>query len=279
LAKRKRRDQQHLRQESTRRKSYSVGSTAPNEVYKPGFPMSMFGNVKIFAAIGVVIVAIFIVTAIWTNPGRQNASAPDFTPTPTGSATATASTTASPSATPLTFTAAEDVVEEATNDYTATVKTSKGDFTIRLFATEAPNTVNNFVFLAEKGYFNNITFHRVANGFVIQSGDPQGGRGPGPGYTTNDETSEIRNTRGTIAMAKAGTNKFFGSQWFINLKDNPGLDFDGGASNQFYPFGEVTSGMDVVDAIGAVTVETPPDGKPVEDITISTVEITETPKS
>jgi cyclophilin family peptidyl-prolyl cis-trans isomerase len=86
------------------------------------------------------------------------------------------------------------------------------------------------------------------------------------------------NKRGTLAMAKAGTNKFFGSQWFVNLKDNPGLDFDGGAPNQFYPFGEVTSGMDVVDAIGKVQVETPPDGRPVDDVTITTIEITETPK-
>ncbi len=277
MAKRKRREQQHLRQESSRRKSYTVGSTAPNEVYKPGFPMNMFGNVKIFAGIGVVIVGIFIVTAIWTNPGRNHA-APDTTPTATTSATETSSETVSPSATPLTFTAAEDVIDETANDYTATVKTSMGDFTITLYAEEAANTVNSFVFLAQQGYFDNITFHRVANGFVIQSGDPTGTGSGGPGYTTNHEPNERRNTRGMISMAKTTGATSFGSQWFVNLKDNPGLDFDSGGQSLFYPFGEVTSGMDVVDAIGQVQVETPPDGKPVEDVTITTIEITETPK-
>jgi hypothetical protein len=149
LAKRKRREQQHLRQESTRRKSYSVGSTAPHEVYRPGFPMNMFGNVKIFAGIGVVIVAIFIVTAIWTNPAARTPRARHYA-TATASASETASATVSPSATPLTFTAAEDVIDETANDYTATVKTNKGDFSIKLYADQAPNTVNSFVFLAKQ---------------------------------------------------------------------------------------------------------------------------------
>ncbi|MEX1102630.1 MAG: peptidylprolyl isomerase, partial [Dehalococcoidia bacterium] len=216
------------------------------------------------------------------NPGRQNATAPDFTPTATGSPTqsATASTTASPSATPLTFAAAEDVIDETVNNYTATVKTNKGDFTITLFADQAPNTVNSFVFLAQKGYFDGVLIHRAIKDFVIQGGDPTGtGSGPGPGYTTNDETSELRNTRATVSMAKAGSSKFFGSQFFVNLKHNEGLDFDGDGSNQFYPFGEVTSGMNVVDDIAAVPVNNPRDGRPIEDVTITTIEITETPKS
>jgi cyclophilin family peptidyl-prolyl cis-trans isomerase len=234
--------------------------------------------VKIFAGIGVVVAAILVVTAVWTTAGSNNASAPDFTPTATASATETASTTATPSATPLSFTAAEDVIDETANDYTATIKTSKGDFTIRLFAAEAPNTVNSFVFLAKEGFFNNVKFHRVLQNFVIQTGDPTGTGSGGPGYDTNDEPSERRNTRGTISMAKAGANKFFGSQWFVNLKDNPTLDFDSGSQNVFYPFAEVTSGMDVVEAIAAVPVNNPQQGVPLEDVTITTIEITETPK-
>jgi cyclophilin family peptidyl-prolyl cis-trans isomerase len=179
----------------------------------------------------------------------------------------------------MTFSAAEDVIDETVNDYTATVKTNKGDFTIRLFAEDSPNTVNSFVFLAKEGYFNGITFHRVLQNFVIQTGDPTGTGSGGPGYNTNDEPNELRNTEGTISMAKAGTSKFFGSQWFVNLKHNEGLDFDGGSSNQFYPFGEVTSGMDVVEQIAGVPVNNPQEGKPTEPVTITSVEITETPKS
>ncbi|HSE45380.1 MAG TPA: peptidylprolyl isomerase, partial [Gemmatimonadales bacterium] len=150
--------------------------------------------------------------------------------------------------------------------------------TIKLYADQAPNTVNSFVFLAKNGFFDGLTFHRVLQNFVIQTGDPKGDGSGGPGYSTNDEPNQVRNTRGTIAMAKASTNKFFGSQWFVNLKDNPSLDFDGGASNQFFPFGEIASGMDVVDNISKVPVDNPQHGQPVQPVTITSITITETPK-
>ena len=280
MPKRKRREQQHLRQQSTRRKSYQIGGTAPQEVYRPGFPMNLLGNLKVFSIVGVVIVAIFIITAIWTNPGRDTEAAPDATPSATPSVSPSATESATASATPdnKSFSAAEQVVDAAKNEYTATVKTNKGDFTIRLFADTAPNTVNSFVFLAKKGYFDNVNFHRVLANFVIQTGDPKGDGTGGPGYNTNDEPNQLRNTRGTLSMAKAGTNKFFGSQWFVNLKDNKSLDYDAGGSNQFYPFGEVTAGMDVVDTISKVPVDSPATGKPVEPVTISTITIEEKPK-
>jgi len=157
--------------------------------------------------------------------------------------------------------------------YTATMKTSKGDIVLKLYADKSPNTVNSFVFLAQKGYFDNTTFHRVVRDFVTQAGDPTASGSGGPGYTTKDEPNEIRNFRGTLSMAKVSGASEFGSQFFINLKDNTSLDYNNPSANKFYPFAEVTSGMDVVDAIGASPVGA--GDKPNPPITISTITIEE----
>jgi cyclophilin family peptidyl-prolyl cis-trans isomerase len=252
VAKRKRREQQHLRQEPARRRAYQVGSTAPREIYKPGFPMNLLGNVKFFAIIGVVIGVIMVFSAVLsTRRASTNDAATLPTETPTVESSVTTDPNATPTVNPKQFTKAEQVVDAATRKYTATVKTAKGDFTIELFADQAPNTVNSFVFLAQKSFFDDITFHRVVAGFVAQSGDPFA-KGPstngGPGYTTNEEPNQLKNTKGTIAMAKGGGATSFGSQWFINLKDNPSLDYTNPA-DKFYPFGQVTSGMDVVEKL------------------------------
>lgn len=128
--------------------------------------------------------------------------------------------------------------------YTAHMKTSKGDIEIELFADKAPETVNNFVFLAREGFYNNTTFHRVIKDFMVQGGDPTGtGRG-GPGYRFADEfhPSLKHKGPGVLSMANAGpgTN---GSQFFITHVDTPWLD------NKHTVFGKVTKGMDVVNAI------------------------------
>jgi cyclophilin family peptidyl-prolyl cis-trans isomerase len=129
--------------------------------------------------------------------------------------------------------------------YTATFKTEKGDIVVELFAKEAPITVNNFVFLAREGYYNDTTFHRVIKQFMLQGGDPTGtGRG-GPGYKFNDEQGALRLKHegpGTLSMANAGPNTN-GSQFFINHVATPHLDGKHGV------FGKVVSGMDVVLAI------------------------------
>ena len=273
MSKKNRREQQHLRQQPTRRKSYTLGSTAPNEIYKPGFPMNLFGNVKAFSIVGVGVAVIMVVTAVWTTQGRNTGGTVTETPTVTAQASASASATADPNVTPTpapkTYQKAEQVIDAAKNNYTATVKTSKGNFEINLFADVAPNTVNSFVFLAKSGYFDGITFHRVVQNFVIQAGDPTGKGTGGPGYSTAEEPNDLLNKRGVIAMAKAGNAKEFGSQFFINLKDNPSLD----SGNRFYPFAEVTSGMDVVDAIASVKVDA--NSKPVEPVIINSITITE----
>lgn len=170
------------------------------------------------------------------------------------------------------FSQAEQVIDPS-KQYTATFQTSMGEFAVRLYADKAPKTVNSFVFLAKEGYFDGLTFHRVVKDFVVQAGDPTSSGSGGPGYETADEPNEISNKRGTLAMAKTAGAKVFGSQFFINLNDNTALDFNNPTNNKFYPFGEVVSGMDVVDAIGKAPVG--PGDRPNPAITITRVTVEE----
>lgn len=274
MPKRKRRVQQHLRQEPNRRKSYT-SSTTPSEIYKPGFPMNILGNVKAFAIVGVGIAVIMVFTALLT--GRNDTGDPASLPdTPTPDPSASASPSASPTQEALQFDAAEDVIDPENNTYTATIETTLGSFTMDLFADDSPDAVNNFVFLAQEGYFDNTPIHRVVANFVVQMGDPTGTGTGGPGYSTADEPNEKRNVRGAVSWAKAGGATSYGSQFFINLKDNPGLDFDTSGGDKFYPWAEVTDGMDVVDQLAAVDVDG--SGRPLEALEIVSVTIEETAK-
>jgi cyclophilin family peptidyl-prolyl cis-trans isomerase len=128
--------------------------------------------------------------------------------------------------------------------YTATLKTEKGDIVIRLFADKAPKTVNNFVFLARQGFYDNTYFHRVIENFMAQGGDPTGTGSGGPGYKFGDEfhPSLKHNRPGILSMANAGpgTN---GSQFFITHVPTSWLD------NKHTVFGEVMQGIDVLLAI------------------------------
>ena len=129
-------------------------------------------------------------------------------------------------------------------NYTASIETNRGTIAIDLFAQDAPLTVNNFVFLANEHYYDGVTFHRVIPDFMIQGGDPTGtGRG-GPGYQFADELRGNPNRHGTgmLSMANAGANTN-GSQFFITHSPQPHLD------GKHTVFGQVTSGMDVVNAI------------------------------
>jgi peptidyl-prolyl cis-trans isomerase B (cyclophilin B) len=124
-----------------------------------------------------------------------------------------------------------------------TIKTDKGDIVLELAEDDAPNTVANFISLAEKGFYNGLTFHRVIADFMIQGGDPTGTGSGGPGYTIADEFSpKLKHARGVISMANAGPNTG-GSQFFITHVATPWLD------GKHAIFGKVTKGMEVVDAI------------------------------
>ncbi len=124
----------------------------------------------------------------------------------------------------------------------ATVSTSKGAFTIELLPNEAPLTVDSFVQLSRRGYFKNITFHRVVPNFVIQGGDPRGDGNGGPGYQIRCEINQVPYERGAVGMALSGKDTG-GSQWFVTHSRQPHLD--GG----YTVFGKVIAGMDVVDRI------------------------------
>ena len=133
---------------------------------------------------------------------------------------------------------------DTSKQYTARIKTERGDIVVDLFAGKAPLTVENFVTLARAGFYDGTTFHRVIPGFMAQGGDPTGtGRG-GPGYQFADEfDSELRHSGpGVLSMANAGPNTN-GSQFFITFAATPHLD------GRHSVFGQVTGGMDVVRSI------------------------------
>jgi peptidyl-prolyl cis-trans isomerase B (cyclophilin B) len=128
--------------------------------------------------------------------------------------------------------------------YRATIETKRGPIELELYPTYAPKTVNNFVFLAQEGFYDGVTFHRVISDFMIQTGDPTGtGRG-GPGYRFEDELREnpLRHQTCVISMANAGPNTN-GSQFFITHSPQPHLD------GVHTVFGKVVVGQDVVDKI------------------------------
>jgi peptidyl-prolyl cis-trans isomerase B (cyclophilin B) len=129
-------------------------------------------------------------------------------------------------------------------NYFATIETDRGQIELELFTKDAPKTVNNFVFLAQEGFYDGIVFHRVIPNFMIQGGDPTGTGTGGPGYRFGDETfgNPNKHARGVISMANAGPNTN-GSQFFITHLPQPHLD------GRHTVFGKVTKGLEVVDAI------------------------------
>lgn len=143
------------------------------------------------------------------------------------------------------------VQEPLKASYSAVIKTVKGDITVKLYPQDAPKTVFNFITLAKKGYYNNLTFHRVEPNFVIQGGDPKGNGSGGVsiyGETFEDELNPNAESykegykEGVLAMANRGPNTN-GSQFFIMLEDNPSLP------RAYTIFGKVTKGMDIVKKI------------------------------
>jgi cyclophilin family peptidyl-prolyl cis-trans isomerase len=151
--------------------------------------------------------------------------------------------------------------------YTAEMVTSKGNLTIALDPVGAPNTVNNFVFLARYHYYEGVVFHRIIPGFVLQGGDPTGTGSGGPGYRFADELPKPgRYELGSLAMANAGPNTN-GSQFFV-ISGPQGVRLP----PQYALFGKVVTGLDVVTTIDAIGTGS---GKPKERVTIESVTITE----
>ena len=155
---------------------------------------------------------------------------------------------------------------DPTASYTAVIDTTAGPITVELLPGEAPSTVNNFVFLARQGFYNNVIFHRTIPGFMIQGGDPTGTGGGGPGYRFPDEPVQRPYSRGVLAMANAGPDTN-GSQFFI-------MHADYGLPPSYTIFGQAVAGLETIDAIA--TAPTQPGGEgstPVNPVVIQSVEI------
>jgi peptidyl-prolyl cis-trans isomerase B (cyclophilin B) len=149
----------------------------------------------------------------------------------------------------------------------AILHTNAGPITVSFFDDDAPKTVENFRKLAADGFYDGLIFHRVIKDFMIQGGDPEGTGSGGPGYTFEDEFNDHKVVRGALAMANAGPNTN-GSQFFIVTTDAaPWLD------GKHTVFGEVTNGMDAVDAIEGT--DTGPGDQPAEQQVIERVELSE----
>ncbi len=168
----------------------------------------------------------------------------------------------------LPFAAVPAFADEAVKRPVANFETTMGNFKIELYSDLAPNTVKNFVDLANKNFYDGVIFHRVIDDFMIQGGDPTGTGMGGPGYTIPDEFGKglKHNSKGILSMANAGPDTG-GSQFFITLVPTPWLD------GHHAIFGHVIEGMEVVEKIGHT--KTGRGDRPVEDVVMKKVTIEE----
>jgi len=164
------------------------------------------------------------------------------------------------------YDSAPDLAIDLSKSYSATLDTNHGAIVIEFDPERAPQTVNNFVFLANEGFYDGVIFHRVIENFMIQGGDPTGTGQGGPGYRFRDEIEGSGSyTRGTVAMANAGPNTN-GSQFFIVHRDT-------GLPHSYTIFGKVTEGMDAVDSIASS--DTDNSDRPHDDVVINKVTVAE----
>lgn len=161
-----------------------------------------------------------------------------------------------------------EMIIDQNQTYQVTLHTTAGDITIALDVKNTPVTANNFVYLAQNNFYDNTIFHRVIDGFMIQGGDPRGDGTGSPGYRFDDEPFTGEYNRGTVAMANSGPNTN-GSQFFIMHQDYP-------LPPNYVIFGQVTTGMEVVDAIATAAVANSFSGersRPVDPVSVTGVSI------
>lgn len=172
---------------------------------------------------------------------------------------------------PEQYTKRPEMALDPAKTYTASLRTSSGTIRLELLATEAPVTVNNFIFLAREGFYDNGSFHRVIKDFMIQGGCPRGDGTGGPGYRFGDEPVSRPYVKGTLAMANSGPNTN-GSQFFIVHGERVGLP------PNYTIFGMLAEGADVLDALANAPVTAGPRGersKPTSRLAIESIEIQE----
>jgi len=202
---------------------------------------------------GIALAAIVVGAILWftIGPGASKSptptSAPDATSVPTITPLAEGDTSTmpvNPAQRNNMYDAPPEMQIDPEKTYYATIETEKGTIELELYPEYAPKTVNNFVFLAREGFYNDLTFHRVISDFMIQGGDPSGSGSGGPGYRFEDEFdgNPLTHETGVISMANAGANTN-GSQFFITHSPQPHLN------GRHTVFGKVIEGQDVVDTI------------------------------
>ena len=211
----------------------------------------------------------FVLLALLVSAGCQTAAAPTAAPSPTAQ-----SAVKSQGGTPVAnrYSAAPAMKIDPKKSYSATLHTSLGDIKVDFFPAEAPKTVNNFVFLARDGFYENVKFHRIIKGFLVQTGDPTGTGAGSPGYRFEDEPVKRKYERGIVAMANAGPNTN-GSQFFI-------MHQNGNLPPNYTIFGQVTekASLETLDKIANVPVGPSRQGEmsaPKEEVLIKSVDVTE----
>jgi cyclophilin family peptidyl-prolyl cis-trans isomerase len=219
------------------------------------------------ALIAVVLAGLLLVAACGddeasSEPATDGDPSGETFTTPTGITCSTETPATTGNGT--TYDAPPELTIDESTTYVATMSTSCGDIVLELDAEGAPITVNNFVFLANEGFYDGLTFHRAVEGFVIQGGDPTGTGAGGPGYQFEDELPDDGYPQGSLAMANAGPSTN-GSQFFIvtGQADLP---------NAFSKFGRVTQGLEVAQAIESLAL---PDQTLSQPVYIGSVTIAE----
>ena len=240
---------------------------------------------RVPVVIAIVLALLALMACVLQTPEPEETSVPETTATATPAAAATGNTPAATLPTPAPTPAATARATGARTsysslpamtldpefDYVADFRTNQGNFRVKLFSSQTPVTVNNFVFLAQQGFYDGLIFHRVIEGFMIQGGDPTGTGGGGPGYQFQDEIVPglVFDSPGKLAMANAGpgTN---GSQFFITVAATDWLN------GNHTIFGEVTEGQSVVDDISRVATNNR--DAPLQRVVIERIDITKSPR-
>ena len=174
--------------------------------------------------------------------GCSTAATPTPTPSPTPTVVPTPIQTPPPTPTIKHYAAPPPMTIDTSKNYTAIIETVKGNITLELFAKDVPVTVNNFVFLAREGFYDNCTFHRVIPDFMAQGGDPTGTGTGNPGYFIPNEITQHTHVAGALSMANAGADTN-GCQFFITYTAQHRLD------GSYSVFGQLISGMDVLESL------------------------------
>ena len=176
-----------------------------------------------------------------------------------------------PDVKPQSFPQAPAMTIDPANTYTAVMKTNLGDITIALDAKQAPKTVNSFVFLAQKNFYNGTVFHRIVKDFVDQGGDPKCNGTGGPGYTLPDEPPTAAYEAGSVTLANSGPNTS-GSQFFLTVSANGAKRLGTTAPFKYSILGQITKGLDVAKKINSYGAATQA-GKPTKNIYVLRVTI------